>query len=230
MNLDDIATFLLMILTWHTRLLNRIMSSTIGPPSPKNCPDLHSLGSPFVKSKFDENLMRGLWYEVGVKKDTQPNQCNCQTSYKTINEDRVSLTDKFSTVCFYALVLKGTLQYLFSDFPGIWTVNFDAPLLDRIKFPNVVVEVGTNAETGEYDWMLEFSCDQRNSDEIFYAINMYSRTYEDASAKVALMEATARDFGLGPYIDADTGLHYPDHWNCKHTVLPVVGQDRMAVK
>jgi len=162
---------------------------------PTGCPDLRELRSSFVKTQFDEMLMQGLWYEVVVKKDSQPRERQCQTSYKTINEDDVSLTDTFKTICYGFLNFAGNLQYQCSDVPALWTVNFDIPILDFIKFKNIAVEVGVNSETGEYDWMIEFTCMETDEDKIFYAINMYSR-YEDPADKVALMEAIARDFGF----------------------------------
>ena len=185
------------------------------PAKLTKCPNLQTLGSPFVQSQFEEERMQGFWYELAVKKDTQPRFCQCQTSNKTINADQVSMTDKFATNCL-GLGLSGKLNYQFSETPGIWTVNFDIPFFRRNKYPNAAVDVGVNAKTGKYDWMIEFSCKELKNDKIFFAINMYSRTYENPEKRIALMVATARGYGLGPYIDEGKDLHYPDHTKCNH--------------
>jgi hypothetical protein len=178
------------------------------------CLNLQTVGSPYVQSNFQEEKMQGFWYELAVKKLTQPRFCQCQTSNKTINADsNNSITDEYYANC-AGLDFRGKLNYQFSDTPGIWTVNFAMPNISNIKFPNAAVDVGVNTNTGEYDWMIEFSCKELKGEKIFYAINMYSRTYNNSKEIIPLMVTAARRYGLGPYIDQGRTLHYPDHTNC----------------
>jgi hypothetical protein len=186
---------------------------------PTQCLDLHTVGSPWVKAHFQETKMQGSWYDIAVKKDTQPRFCHCQTSHKTMSADGRAIHDRFGAYCL-GLSLSGTLVYSFSDTPGIWNVTSDFFHLRNRIFPSAVVDVGVHPTTGEYEWMIEYCCIQWTPDTLFSAINMYSRTYTDQHLSV--MDAAARKYGLGPYMDEGIGLHYPDHTRCRHSVDALV--------
>jgi hypothetical protein len=90
--------------------------------------------------------------------------------------------------------------------------------LEGVSFPNTIVDVGLDPETGEYDWAIEFQCKQGNTvfgrDWIqYYGINFYSKQYDDPN-RTQLMEKVARERGLGPFLDSGSSLFIVDHTNC----------------
>ena len=183
---------------------------------PQKCPTPAELQSDFVKTSFNQSKMEGFWYELAMKDCTQPRMCSCQTSNKT--NDGGIMRDEFSLQCagdtYFA-----NLTFELHEAPGVMDATWNSiiPLVNRIVFPNTVVDVEEDAE-GEYEWMIEFQCVAGRPifgiDWIaFYAFNFYSRTYDDPK-RVEIMEARARQRGLGPFIDHWANLKIIDHSDC----------------
>jgi hypothetical protein len=111
------------------------------------------------------------------------------------------------------------------------TWNF--PLLNRILFPTntvVDVQVGTDAH---YEWIIEFQCIQGPpifgwNWTGFYAFNFYSRTInannDEQRLLLQIMEARARQRGIGPFIDHGAKLATINHSN----FLYAQSQDRKS--
>lgn len=99
---------------------------------------------------------------------------------------------------------------------GTWN---GVPGVDQIRFPNTIVDVGVNPDSGEYDWVIEFQCVQGmnvlGQDWIaFYAFNFYSKEYKNMSGRVQLMEDRFRQQGLGAFVDSGQDLAIIDHTEC----------------
>jgi hypothetical protein len=180
---------------------------------PSKCPSADHLQSPFVKESFNQSKMDGFWYELAMKDCTQPRMCSCQTSNKQNDGD--TLHDEFSLECagdtYFA-----NLTFALQPTPGVLhaTWNSIIPLVDRIIWPNMVVDVEEDDE-GNYEWMIEFQCIQGRSFFgvewiAFYAFNFYSRRY-NVPGRVNIMEARARERGLGPFIDHWKPMAIIDH-------------------
>ena len=183
---------------------------------PPKCPSPSELQSDFVKSSFNQSKMDGMWYELAMKDMTQPRICSCQTSNKTNDGD--ILRDGFTLQCLGDTYF-ANLTFAIQPTPGVLhaTWNSIIPLVDRIIWPNTVVDVEVN-EDGNYEWMIEFQCIQGRPIFgidwiVFYAFNFYSRRY-DIKGRVDIMEARARERGLGPFIDHWAKMAIIDHTDC----------------
>jgi hypothetical protein len=163
--------------------------------------------------------MEGMWYELAMKDITQPRICSCQTSNKTVHQK--TLHDEFRLECFgnsYSANLSFVIQ---EENPGVVTGTWNVPLLNRILFPNTVVDVQVGPD-GTYEWMIEFQCIQGTPifgwNWIgFYAFNFYSRTNDKNEQRLKVMEARARQRGIGPFLDHGAKLAVINHSNCLYT-------------
>ena len=181
---------------------------------PSKCPQPSDLQSPFVKKYFDTKKMEGFWYEIAMKDATQPRFCKCQTSNKTLHADLEILQDDFRIECKGAIYLN-KLSFNLTETPGILIGTWNKiPFLDKVKFPDTVVDVSVNKNDGSYEWLIEFQCVDGPADEIlFYAFNFYNRKYNDTSV-IKIMEESARKYGLAPFIDTGKPLAIIDHEGC----------------
>jgi hypothetical protein len=93
------------------------------------------------------------------------------------------------------------LNFLLTDTPalfdGVWIQ--DGKRVD-VLFPNVVVDVGVNEVTGDYDWTVEFQCFEENQQLSFYAFNFYSST-NDSKFYEPMLKVAQEKFGA--FIDHD---------------------------
>mmetsp|Transcript_9992 Transcript_9992/g.22268 ORF Transcript_9992/g.22268 Transcript_9992/m.22268 type:complete len:213 (-) Transcript_9992:413-1051(-) len=183
---------------------------------PTKCPKPEQLQTDTVKKSFDESKMEGFWYELAMKDATQPRVCKCQTSQKIVSLIEREIRDDFTIEC-YGNVYHNDLRFNLTDVPGVSVGTWKLPVVDRIRFPNTVVDYGENAD-GTYDWMIEFQCvqapDWTGERIAFYAFNFYSRTYADADERIPVMESRARARGLGPFIDEGRDLAIVEHSGC----------------
>jgi hypothetical protein len=191
---------------------------------PGSCPSPRDLQSDYVKQYFEASKMQGLWYELAYKDVTQPRTCTCQTSEKRIDSnDSTQLNDAFRIEC-AGNVYFANLTHTFTNIPGVMTATWNLPLMDRIDFPNTVVDVGINNATGEYDWMVEFQCIQSRlfGSIVFHAFNFYSKEYfaEDEKCleeeRLKVMEMAARKQGLAPFFDSGLPIKVVNHSDCIH--------------
>lgn len=190
---------------------------------PGSCPRPQDMQSDYVKQRFEASKMQGFWYELAYKDVTQPRPCTCQTSEKEIDSlDSNQLNDAFRIQCL-GEVYFANLTHAFTSIPGVMTATWNLPLLDRIEFPNTVVDVGINNVTGEYDWMVEFQCIENRfgGGILFHAFNFYSKDYfpgDDRMLRRRLitMETAARNHGLTPFLDSGLVMKVVNHSSCIH--------------
>lgn len=103
--------------------------------------------------------------------------------------------------------------------PGISHGTWNGiPGLDKVIFPNAVVDVGVGAD-GSNAWMIEFQCVDGpkflgQTWVAFYAFNFYAKTYHNADVLIPEMEAAMRAQGLGAFIDSGNQIKVLDHTNC----------------
>jgi hypothetical protein len=186
---------------------------------PSVCPKASDLQSDYVKSHFDPTKLQGMYYELAMKDVTQPRMCSCQTANKTyVSETRVH--DDFSIQCYDAVYHADLSFATHSDVRGVSIGTWNGmPLIDQIEFRNTVVDVGVNAETGEYDWVIEFQCVPGmrffSRDWIaFYAFNFYSKDYRNQEGRIAHMAQVFRARGLGAFLDHGAPMAIIDHSDC----------------
>lgn len=187
---------------------------------PSKCPTPSELQSSFVKTSFNQSKMDGFYYELAMKDITQPRICSCQTSNKTKDGDSL-LRDEFSLQCAGGTYFANLTFAIHMGKPGVLDATWNSviPFVDRIIWPNTVVDVKEDDERN-YEWMIEFQCIQGRRIFgidwiVFYAFNFYSKTYDDPGL-VGIMEASARQRGLGPFIDHWRKMAIIDHSDCKY--------------
>ena len=183
---------------------------------PSLCPVPEALQSEFVRTGYAEQNHQGFFYEIGHKDATQPHACKCTTSNKTLSGDR--LQDDFYIQCYNKVYYANLSFVIDNERPGYMTGTWNNfPLLRDVAFPNTIVDVGVNPETGEYEWIIEFQCKQAKilwyQWVSFYGINFYSRRYDDPN-QVDEMARRARERGLGPFLDSGSNLYVVDHTGC----------------
>lgn len=194
-----------------------------GRPSglPAKCPTPAELQSTFVKSYFDDSKMNGFWYELAMKDATQPRMCKCQTSEKSLDHKINQLNDGFRIQC-AGKVYYSNLTFALTDVAGVSVGTWNGiPGIDKIEFPNTVVDVGVHPDTGDYEWMIEFQCVDgkkinNNTWIAFYAFNFYSKSYENSAERIQIMEESARKHGLSAFIDSGRDMKIIDHTDCLH--------------
>jgi hypothetical protein len=109
-----------------------------------SCQTPEELQSEWVKANFNESKMEGFWYELAMKDITQPRFCKCTTSNKTVRTDINMIYDTFTPECF-GQPYPSDLSFVLTNTPGVVVGTWNGiPLLNRVRFPNTVVDVGVN--------------------------------------------------------------------------------------
>lgn len=187
---------------------------------PTTCPAPEDIQSEYVRREYQEKKHAGFYYELAFKDATQPRGCKCITSNKTImSADK--LLDDFSVEC-AGRIYHSDLSFDLAVDPnrrgymiGKWN-NFS--LVRGVSFPNTIVDVGVNEDSGNYDWVIEFQCKEQNVFGYkwieYYGLNLYSRTYRNQASVVAEMVASARIRGLAEFLDSGLELYIVDHRDC----------------
>eukprot|EP01062_Namystynia_karyoxenos_P030955 TRINITY_DN23010_c0_g1_i1.p1 TRINITY_DN23010_c0_g1~~TRINITY_DN23010_c0_g1_i1.p1 ORF type:complete len:237 (+),score=47.01 TRINITY_DN23010_c0_g1_i1:75-785(+) len=197
---------------------------------PAKCPDPIELRADFVRHNFTLGKYWGTYYELQYHDNTQPHFMSCQRSVKSLNPDRTSYKDLFSTHFFGNTTAVCDLEYNLTAHPGVLNGHWWSPLRpDLHNVSNVIVDVGA-AANGTYEWGLEFQCRDNSTAAAkagtpsgiqFAAINFYHRNPLVADSVLLEMANRARARGLDWILTVAPGLHKPNHKTCvNHNTYP----------
>jgi len=80
-----------------------------------------------------------------------------------------------------------------------------------VTFPNYIVDVQKDAETGAYTEAIQFQCLERGGVRIFEGINFLSRDATMSDAKMQAMHLRAKAAGMYEYGASPEQMHYVPH-------------------
>ena len=168
-----------------------------------------------------ENLV-GTYYELALHDYTQYPTCpklSCIRSQKEFMTDvgtgKQQIKDTFTINCFghpyvnayyfNTTEVNGSLTGFLLDPPAWWKILFE------MEYPDTIVDYKESADGGQYDWVIEFQC--REKDPLiggkkvsFTGFNFYSRVQNPDDSVLEEMLQSARDKGLGMFMDASWGV------------------------
>ena len=90
------------------------------------------------------------------------------------------------------------------------------------QYPNNIIDFKESADGGQYDWVIEFQChdnaeEDSNGEKVgFTGFNFYSRVQNPDDSVLDDMLRSARDMGLGVYMDHSWGVHKVPQDNCNY--------------
>jgi len=76
-----------------------------------------------------------------------------------------------------------------------------------VEFPNYIVDVQKDPETGEYTETIQFQCLERGGVRVFEGINFMSRQPEMTPEQMKAMHARAEKAGMYPYGASEEQMH-----------------------
>ena len=76
-----------------------------------------------------------------------------------------------------------------------------------VEFPNYIVDVKKDPETGEYTEAIQFQCLERGGVRVFEGINFMSRKPFMSEEKMKAMYARAADAGMNKYGASEEQMH-----------------------
>ena len=170
------------------------------------CPAYYELQSDRVKADFDLNKMTGKFYELAFHDYTQYPSCpkpDCITADKAIDRNLNQINDTFTLGCFgkgYTV----PLRFDITDTPGFFIG--EQSVVKQIKFPDTVIDYKLSEDGSEYEWIIEFQCDEALGRILFTGINFYARHHDVTDEYYNEFIQAGRDRGIGVYMDAGFGL------------------------
>lgn len=76
-----------------------------------------------------------------------------------------------------------------------------------VEFPNYIVDIKKDPETGEYKEAIQFQCLERGGVRVFEGINFMSRSPEMSQTELSDMHARAEKAGMYPYGASPEQMH-----------------------
>ena len=174
----------------------------------------------------------GTYYELALHDYTQYPTCpklSCIRSQKEFMTDvgtgKQQIKDTFTINCFghpyvnayyfNTTEVNGSLTGFLLDPPAWWKILFE------MEYPDTIVDYKESADGGQYDWVIEFQC--REKDPLiggkkvsFTGFNFYSRVQNPDDSVLEEMLQSARDKGLGIFMDASWGLTKVPQTDCNY--------------
>lgn len=77
-----------------------------------------------------------------------------------------------------------------------------------VEFPNYIVDVKIDPETGEYTEAIQFQCLERGGVRVFEGINFMSRNPTMTDEELSAMHGRAKEAGMYPYGASPEQMHY----------------------
>ena len=185
------------------------------------CPAAYEVMQPKIAGKFDVTKLVGEWYEIATHDFTQYPFCPMVSCVRASNklamldDNRLQLQESFSLEC------GGTGPYTVMNLYN--STEDNGHLVGEhvgVSYPNVMVDFKESKDGGQYDWIIEFQCFQEHipitGDHIgFTAIQFYTRDQVPADGVLDEMIASAREMGLGYYLDQMQGITKIKQDSCK---------------
>lgn len=174
----------------------------------RGCPTYDQVRQPSMDN-FDLDKYQGKWYEQKFHDWTQFKEVYDTTLDIKLTEDGKGWIDDFavkgpapkSAVLSWdkSPVANGAHYFLFgrvdaNDPPGVLRESGFG-----VEFPNYIVDVKKDAETGEYTEAIQFQCLERGGVRVFEGINFMSRNPTMSEGELKEMHRRAERAGMYPY-------------------------------
>ena len=197
------------------------------------CPAYWELQDAEKMAKFDLDKFVGTYYELAFHDRTQYPTCpepSCVRTVKSWNpavgDGKQQIIDEFTLGCF-GHSYTNPLYFNVTAHPGYFDAFVkDPPWWWKIfepgsDYPDTVVDYKVNEETGEYDWVIEFQCRQKEGElgkehVKFTGINFYSKVKVLSVEDLQNFENAGRARGLGFYMDEGVGVTILDQSKCEY--------------
>ena len=157
-----------------------------------DCGDLSAMRSDFVKESFDISKTTGFWYEVAFH-DVAQFKSSCQYFNREVDEDGMRNLFGLTYQSKNKTVSMDTI-YQTTDDTGIFTQYADYPIIKKMTWPTVVVDV-TVDDAGNYDYLIEYSCWQVGKVK-YTDIHVGSRSKELSTKNYLKIENSLRKAGV----------------------------------
>jgi len=182
----------------------------------KGCPAYDLVKQPSMND-FDLQKYQGKWYEHKFHDWTQFKEVYDTTLDIKLTEDGKGWIDDFAVKgpspnaaklsWDKSPVANGAHYFLFgrvdeSDPAGVLRESGFG-----VEFPNYIVDVKKDAETGEYKEAIQFQCLERGGVRVFEGINFMSRSPTMTEEELIAMHARAEKAGMYPYGASPEQMH-----------------------
>jgi hypothetical protein len=182
----------------------------------KGCPAYDDVRQPSMDG-FDLNKYQGKWYEQKFHDWTQFKEVYDTTLDIKLTSDGKGWIDDFGVKgpapdsaklsWDKSPVANGAHYFLFGRVDGN-----DPPGILRekgfgVEFPNYIVDVKKDPETGDYTEAIQFQCLERGGVRVFEGINFMSRKPVMSNEELKAMHQRAEAAGMNPYGAAEEQMH-----------------------
>lgn len=182
----------------------------------KGCPTYEEVRQPSMDN-FDLNKYQGLWYEQKFHDWTQFKEVYDTTLDIKLTSDGKGWIDDFGVKgpapdsaklsWDKSPVANGAHYFLFGrvdekDPPGVLRESGFG-----VEFPDYIVDVKKDPETGEYTEAIQFQCLERGGVRVFEGINFMSRKPEMTEVEMTEMHSRAEKAGMYPYGAGPEQMH-----------------------
>jgi len=182
----------------------------------KGCPTYDQVRQPSMDN-FDLEKFQGKWYEQKFHDWTQFKEVYDTTLDIKLTSDKKGWIDDFGVrgpapdsaklSWDKSPVANGAHYFLFgrvdeNDPPGILREKGFG-----VEFPDYIVDVKKDAETGDYTEAIQFQCLERGGVRVFEGINFMSRNPVMTDEELTGMHQRAKDAGMNPYGAAPEQMH-----------------------
>lgn len=182
----------------------------------KGCPTYEQVRQPSMDN-FDLEKYQGLWYEHKFHDWTQFKEVYDTTLGIKLTDGGQGWIDDFAVKgpapksaplsWDKSPVANGAHYFLFgrvdpNDPPGILREKGFG-----VEFPNYIVDVQKNQETGEYTESIQFQCLERGGVRVFEGINFMSRSPTMTQEELTAMHLRAQKAGMYPYGASPEQMH-----------------------
>ena len=156
------------------------------------CEDLKALRSQYVQESIDIAKTSGFWYEVAYH-DIAQVKSSCQYFNRQVDEDGMRNLFGLTYQSKNKTVSMDTI-YQATDDKGIFTQYADYPIIKKMTWPTVVVDVSVD-DAGNYDYLIEYSCWQIGKVK-YTDIHVGSRSKELSTKQYLKIENSLRKAGV----------------------------------
>lgn len=193
------------------------------------CPAYYETQNPKVATGFNMSKLIGEFYEQALHDYTQYPVCPSPTCIRSVKKwtpvagGHFQIQDTFALECFgskpYSFPYffnqtghNGFLTGFLVDPPAWWKLlGFDS------EYPDTIIDYKEAADGGQYEWIIEFQCRAKQAkDKVkFTGFNFYTREQNISNSTYDEMIQSARNQGLGIFLDAGVGIKKVPQNNCK---------------
>lgn len=182
----------------------------------KGCPAFEDVRQPSMDN-FDLEKYQGKWYEQKFHDWTQFKEVYDTTLDIKLTSDKKGWIDDFGVKgpapdsaklsWDKSPVANGAHYFMFGrvdddDPPGILREKGFG-----VEFPNYIVDVKKDPETGEYTEAIQFQCLERGGVRVFEGINFMSRKPVMTDEEMSAMHQRAKAAGMYPYGASEDQMH-----------------------